>query len=69
MADSRGLRCAKCGCRDFRLKRTESGTNGRQFRWRYCRNCGRGVKRVEINAAELSKLEKGSNVKNDLGES
>lgn len=39
----RGLTCARCGCRHFRVIYTRPAWGGRILRRRECRHCGKRV--------------------------
>lgn len=50
-----GLVCPKCQCPDMRVGCTR-GITGAIRRYRYCRNCGRGLPTEEVAASELANL-------------
>ncbi len=47
----RGLACAACGCRHFRVLYTRRALGGRLLRRRACRHCGRRVTTYEQTLA------------------
>lgn len=38
--DCGGLRCSRCGCQHFRVRRTDSSRPNKIIRYRQCRHCG-----------------------------
>lgn len=52
---TKGLSCPKCHCPDMRVGSTVQ-LDGSVRRYRYCRNCGRGLPTEEIAASELANL-------------
>lgn len=54
-AEALGLVCPRCQCPDMRVGCT-FGINGAVKRYRYCRNCGRGLPTEEVAASELADL-------------
>lgn len=47
----RGLECRSCGCRHFEVVQTRPLTDGRIYRRRACRYCGRRLTTIEQPAA------------------
>ena len=45
-ADGKGIACHFCGCRDLRAASTQRRADV-VVRYRYCRNCGKGIRTVE----------------------
>ena len=45
-----GIRCRKCGCRDFRVIYTKKATLGRIRRRRQCRHCSHRITTYEAEA-------------------
>ncbi|TXI80768.1 MAG: hypothetical protein E6Q40_14485 [Cupriavidus sp.] len=50
-----GLVCPRCQCPDMRVGCTRDISGGVK-RYRYCRNCGRGLPTEEVSASELAYL-------------
>jgi len=45
--DRGGLICRRCGCRDFRVEKTDRRPDGSIRRLRKCRHCGYPLRTVE----------------------
>lgn len=50
-----GFVCPKCACQDMRVGCTR-GHDGGVRRYRYCRNCGRGLPTEELPASMLADM-------------
>lgn len=54
-APLKGFVCPKCECQDMRVGCTRSHDGGVR-RYRYCRNCGRGLPTEEVPASLLADM-------------